>query len=201
MVATIGVAAISLTAQEGSTEIAKLIVQKNINVLRIQDGKDCIPLVLAAINGNEVPGVKKIYEKKVIHVQALELLRIICLQISKLNVQQLKEARAYDVIIRTAKFGIIEYFKELTDSSPHLIFSVDVTNKSVGLFQVAVLNKQDKIYNFISQMGQKNNRGHVISESGNNMLHLAGFLAPPSQLDKVSGAALQMQRETQWFQV
>ncbi|KAI3951030.1 hypothetical protein MKW92_006914 [Papaver armeniacum] len=146
-------------------------------------------------------GVKRIYEKKVIHVQALELLRVVCLQISKLNVQQLEEARAYDVIIRTAKFGIIEYFKELLDSSPHLLFSVDASNSRVGLFQVAVLNRQDKIYNFISKMGEKKNRAHVISDSGNNMLHLAGFLAPPSQLDKVSGAALQMQREIQWFQV
>ncbi|KAI3834705.1 hypothetical protein MKX03_000314 [Papaver bracteatum] len=326
-------AAIALTAQEGSIEIAKLMVEKNINVLRLQDGKGSIPLVLAATNGNEgmlrylysvtpkdeldhksgkngatfltaavtadiydvslevlqrypqlaiapdldgnnvinvlstkpcsfpsgnrhgflrqfiytsipveldylsrdadpsghsiqissepkvqtiskarqhglvwkalillVPGVKRIYEKKVIHVQSLELLRVVCLKISKLNVQQLEEARAYDVIIRTAKFGIIEYFKELLDSSPHLLFSVDTLNSSVGLFQVAVLNRQDKIYNFISKMGEKKNRAHVISDSGNNMLHLAGFLAPPSQLDRVSGAALQMQREIQWFQ-
>ncbi|MCL7036743.1 hypothetical protein MKW94_029056, partial [Papaver nudicaule] len=147
-----------------------------------------------------VPGVKRLYEKKVMHVQALELLRVIGLQISNMNVQQLKEARAYDAVVRTAKFGIIEYFKELTDSCPHLIFSVDVSNENIGLFQVAVLNRQDKIYNFISQMGEKKNRAHVISSSGNNMLHLAGFLAPPSQLDKVSGAALQMQREIQWFQ-
>ncbi|KAI3951031.1 hypothetical protein MKW92_006915 [Papaver armeniacum] len=328
-----GTAAISLTAQEGSIEIAKLMVEKNINVLRLQDGKDSIPLVLAATNGNEgmlrylysvtpkdeldpksgkngatfltaavtadiydislevlqrypqlaiapdsdgnnvinvlsakpcsfpsgnrhgflqqfiytsipveldylsrdadpsghsiqissepkvqtiskarqhglvwkalillVPGVKRIYEKKVIHVQALELLRVVCLQISKLNAQQLTDARAYNVIIRTAMFGIIEYFKELLDSSPHLLFSVDTNNSNVGLFQIAVLNRQDKIYNFISKMGQKNNRAHVISDSGNNMLHLAGFLAPPSQLDKVSGAALKMQREIQWFQ-
>ncbi|XP_026458157.1 uncharacterized protein LOC113358721 isoform X2 [Papaver somniferum] len=328
-----GSAAIALTAQEGSIEIAKLMVEKNINVLRLKDGKDNIPLVLAATNGNEgmlrylysvtpkdeldpksgkngatfltaavsadiydvslevlqrypqlaiapdsdgnnvinvlsakpcsfpsgnrhgflqqfiytsipveldylsraadpsghsiqissepkvqtiskarqhglvwkalillVPGVKKIYEKKVIHVQALELLRVVCLQISKLNVQQLLEARAYDAIVRTARFGIIEYFKELLDSSPNLIFCVDVRNSNVGLFQVAVLNRQDKIHNFISKMGQKNNRAHVISDSGNTMLHLAGFLAPPSQLDRVSGAALQMQREIQWFQ-
>ncbi|KAI3834704.1 hypothetical protein MKX03_000313 [Papaver bracteatum] len=327
-----GTAAIALTAQEGSIEIAKPMVEKNINVLRLQDGKGSIPLVLAATNGNEgmlrylysvtpkdeldpksgkngatfltaavtadiydvslevlqrypelaiapdldgnnvinvlstkpcsfpsgnrhgflrqfiytsipveleylsrdadpsghsiqissepkvqtiskarqhglvwkalillVPGVKRIYEKKVIHVQALELLRVVCLQISKLNAQQLEEARAYNVMIRTAMFGIIEYFKELLDSSPHLIFSVD-KNNGRGLFQVAVLNRQDKIYNFISKMGQKKNRAHVISDSGNNMLHIAGFLAPPSQLDRVSGAALQMQREIQWFQ-
>ncbi|XP_022893907.1 uncharacterized protein LOC111408365 isoform X2 [Olea europaea var. sylvestris] len=33
----------------------------------------------------------------------------------------------------------------------------------------------------------------------NNHLHLAAKLSPPPQLEKVSGAALQMQRELQWF--
>ena len=34
-----------------------------------------------------------------------------------------------------------------------------------------------------------------------NLLHLAGQLAPIHKLNLVSGAALQMQRELQWFQV
>uniref|UniRef100_A0A7N0TYS2 PGG domain-containing protein n=1 Tax=Kalanchoe fedtschenkoi TaxID=63787 RepID=A0A7N0TYS2_KALFE len=36
-------------------------------------------------------------------------------------------------------------------------------------------------------------------ENGNNILHLAGRLAPSHRLRIVSGAALQMQRELQWF--
>ncbi|PON82527.1 PGG domain containing protein [Trema orientale] len=35
--------------------------------------------------------------------------------------------------------------------------------------------------------------------SGNNMLHVAGLLAPSNQLNRIQGAALQMQRELQWF--
>lgn len=45
---------------------------------------------------------------------------------------------------------------------------------------------------------------HVIIEFvifHNNILHFAGKLSPASQLDCVSGAALQMQRELQWFKV
>ncbi|XP_031259299.1 ankyrin repeat-containing protein At5g02620-like [Pistacia vera] len=34
---------------------------------------------------------------------------------------------------------------------------------------------------------------------GNNVLHLAGLLAPENQLNLVPGAALQMQHELQWF--
>ena len=37
--------------------------------------------------------------------------------------------------------------------------------------------------------------------SGNNLLHLAARLAPSSKLNLISGAALQIQRELQWFKV
>ncbi|KAI3886133.1 hypothetical protein MKX03_023386 [Papaver bracteatum] len=148
-----------------------------------------------------VPGIRKIYEKKVIHVQVMELLKIICPQISKLSVQQLQDSGVYDAIFDTTNLGIIEYFKELISSSPHLIYSCNSDKGEIGLFQEAVLARQHNIYNFISQMRVKNDRATVISHTaGNNMFHLAGFLAPPSQLEKVSGAALQMQREIQWFQ-
>jgi hypothetical protein len=33
------------------------------------------------------------------------------------------------------------------------------------------------------------------------LLHLAAKLSPPSQLARISGAALQMQRELQWYKV
>ncbi|KAK3009667.1 hypothetical protein RJ639_013843, partial [Escallonia herrerae] len=39
----------------------------------------------------------------------------------------------------------------------------------------------------------------LIDNSGNTILHLVAQLAPPHKLDLVSGAALQMQRELQWF--
>ncbi|XP_076930077.1 uncharacterized protein LOC143594724 [Bidens hawaiensis] len=34
---------------------------------------------------------------------------------------------------------------------------------------------------------------------GNNLLHLAGRMEPPDKLNRISGAALQIQRELQWF--
>ncbi|KAI3827107.1 hypothetical protein L1987_01171 [Smallanthus sonchifolius] len=39
-----------------------------------------------------------------------------------------------------------------------------------------------------------------VDKEGNNLLHLAGELAPTDKLNMVKGAALQMQRELQWFQ-
>ncbi|KAI3847501.1 hypothetical protein MKX03_029208 [Papaver bracteatum] len=145
-----------------------------------------------------VPGVRQIYEKKVIHVQALEIVKAICPQLSNLTDAQLIEVGAVSSITNTAAFGIIEYFKELINSSPYLMSSSNMNGS--GLIQVAVMYRQEKIYNFMSQMGQKNEMAACIDNLGNNILHFAGVLAPAFQLDKVSGAALQMQREIQWFQ-
>ncbi|GKV29726.1 hypothetical protein SLEP1_g38629 [Rubroshorea leprosula] len=39
----------------------------------------------------------------------------------------------------------------------------------------------------------------TFADKDNNMLHPTGKLAPNSQLSRISGAALQMQRELQWF--
>ncbi|KAI3959438.1 hypothetical protein MKW98_019028 [Papaver atlanticum] len=145
-----------------------------------------------------VPGVRQIYDKKVIHVQALEIVKAICPQLSNLTDAQLIEVGAVSSITNTAAFGIIEYFKELINSSPYLMSSSNINGS--GLIQVAVMHRQEKIYNFMSQMGQKNEMAACIDNFGNNILHFAGVLAPAFQLDKVSGAALQMQREIQWFQ-
>ncbi|KAI3908906.1 hypothetical protein MKW92_053215 [Papaver armeniacum] len=147
----------------------------------------------------EVPGVKQIYEKKVRHAQVHELLKVIISQISNLNIQRLKASGAYTAVIYTARYGIIEYFKELINSCPGLIHTVSNDKDGIVLFHEAVLARQHKIYNFISQMGVKNDLALRTSLTNNNMLHLAGFLAPMSQLERVSGAALQMQREIQWF--
>ncbi|MCL7042350.1 hypothetical protein MKW94_002457, partial [Papaver nudicaule] len=316
-----GVTALSQTAVTGSIEIAKLMVEKNKNLLRIKNSYNFVPLVVSAINGNEVllrylysetpkeeldpragingaafltslimadiydvaldvlqrypklatspdtegmtiinmlsikpsafpsgnrygfwqqliytcipvelehlvrdverdelqkfsqvrehglvwkalkllvPGVRQIHEKKVIHVQALELVKVICPQLSNLTDPQLIEAGALSSILNTANFGIIEYFKELINSSPFLITAENMNG--AGLMQIAVMNRQEKIYNFMSQMGQKNQMAAGKDNFGHNILHFAGVLAPPFQLDKVSGAALQMQREIQWFQ-
>ncbi|KAI3991877.1 hypothetical protein MKX01_012822 [Papaver californicum] len=146
-----------------------------------------------------VPGVRKIYEKKVIHVQALELVKLICPQLSNLTDLHLVEVGALGSILNTVSHGIIEYFEELINSSPYLISAANING--AGLMQLAVMNRQEKIYNFMSQMGQRNDRAACIDNFGNNILHFAGVLAPAPQLDKVSGAALQMQREIQWFQV
>ena len=42
---------------------------------------------------------------------------------------------------------------------------------------------------------------HIDKQTGDNILHIAAKLAPPHRLHTITGAALQMQRELQWFKV
>ena len=69
------------------------------------------------------------------------------------------------------------------------------------IFLVAITECQEKVYNFLYQIS-----GHKVFlaidwMNGDNALHLAGRLAPSHRLNKITGAALQMQRELQWFKV
>ncbi|KAK1437956.1 hypothetical protein QVD17_03756 [Tagetes erecta] len=66
----------------------------------------------------------------------------------------------------------------------------------------AIKQRQEKVYNFVHQMsGHKVFAATLHDEKENeNLLHIAAKLAPPHRLNVVTGAALQMQRELQWFQ-
>ncbi|CAB4299285.1 unnamed protein product [Prunus armeniaca] len=71
---------------------------------------------------------------------------------------------------------------------------------------VNVENLEEKLGNqnisssvFGLTQGPSSSLRKLLDASGNDMLHLAGMLSPTEKLDRISGAALQMQRERQWF--
>ena len=107
------------------------------------------------------------------------------------------------LLFDAAELGNVEFLIILILAYPDLIWKVDQNNRS--LFHTAVLYIQEAIFNLIYEIGaikdliaaykDKNNTDN------NNILHLAGILAPLSRRQIVSGAALQMQRELLWFQV
>ncbi|XP_021825764.1 ankyrin repeat-containing protein NPR4-like [Prunus avium] len=63
----------------------------------------------------------------------------------------------------------------------------------------AIPDFHEKVYSLIYGVDQRNLIATFSDASGNDMLHLAGMLSPTEKLDRISGAALQMQRERQWF--
>ena len=98
------------------------------------------------------------------------------------------------------KSGSLEFLIILIRAYPDLIWKVDQNNRS--LFHSAVLYRQEAIFNLIYEIGAiKDLIAAYKDDKKNNILHLAGNLAPPCRLQIVSGAALQMQRELLWFKV
>ncbi|KAI3957251.1 hypothetical protein MKW92_020875 [Papaver armeniacum] len=88
-------------------------------------------------------------------------------------------------------------FEILIDTNPYLLESFK-DEHGRGLFQIAIMYRQDSIFRYISQMGQRNQNLDLFDNYRNNALHCAAFWDPSSKL--VHGPALQMQRELQWFQ-
>ncbi|KAF3962046.1 hypothetical protein CMV_013399 [Castanea mollissima] len=102
------------------------------------------------------------------------------------------------VLFDAAKFGNAEFLNILISSYPDIIWIADNQNRS--LFHIAVLNRQESVFNLIYEIAAvKEIILTYVDDKNENILHLAGYLAPSSRLNIVSGAALQMQRELLWF--
>ncbi|XP_031286856.1 uncharacterized protein LOC116145543 [Pistacia vera] len=145
-----------------------------------------------------VPAIMSMYELKLTHVQAQELLSCICKEISSQGESQFEKVGVKKVIFKAIKHGIVEIITEIMKHYPDIIWCYDDYNRHIFLY--ATLQRQEKIFSLIYTIGaKKSSVATSWDKSHNNILHQAAYLAPPSQLDRVAGAALQMQRELQWF--
>nr|XP_043610435.1 ankyrin repeat-containing protein ITN1-like isoform X2 [Erigeron canadensis] len=144
-----------------------------------------------------VPHITHIQTMKLVHHQAVALVKCLCQEISALNLQS-NSMHYSNPIVEAASNGAYEVVQEIADTFPQAIWYSD----SVGHFmiQLAILHRCEKVYNLTYQMSDHKHFHKTLKDSdNNNLLHLAGKLAPPHKLNLVSGAALQMQRELQWF--
>ncbi|XP_038689765.1 ankyrin repeat-containing protein ITN1-like [Tripterygium wilfordii] len=147
----------------------------------------------------EFIGIKKIYETKLIHVQALQLLRHICRESSDpIDAEQYEEITT--ALFRAVKNGITEIIVEIIQEYPDMMWKRTNDYKR-DIFQYAIEKRQEKVFSLIYGLdARKVPLITSVDSHQNNMLHIAGYLAPPTQLAHISGAALQLQRELQWFQ-
>nr|GMC50081.1 ankyrin repeat-containing protein ITN1-like [Ipomoea batatas] len=144
-----------------------------------------------------VPLVKSLHDKKLMHFQAMELVRSLCTEVIHTN--NMKSALIYKpAIILGATLGIYEIVEEILKAFPSAIWSLD--REHHDLFQIAVMNRRENIFNLLRELDEHT---HLVTQNidtnDNTILHLAGKLAPPHRLNLVTGAALQMQRELQWY--
>ncbi|KAK4593416.1 hypothetical protein RGQ29_017504 [Quercus rubra] len=143
-------------------------------------------------------GIEHLYEMKLAHFLSRELLSRMKDQILISNDQQRTTCDVDGAILRAIKEGIFEFFFEMVKADPQYLWSSD--EKSANTFSVAVQYRHAKIFSLIYGLDIKSALTSSVDPSNeNNLLHMAGMLAPSTSINDIPGAALQMQRELQWF--
>ena len=137
---------------------------------------------------------------KLAYSQSCELLKLMTEQMLKSKAQQRATYNVRDVVCRAVIGGIFEIVFDIVKADPQLVWGYG--SKSRNIFSIAVQYRQAKIFSLIYGLHFKIALASARdSPNGNNLLHMAGMSAPSTSLDHIAGAALQMQRELQWFKV
>ncbi|KAJ0639100.1 putative ankyrin repeat-containing domain, PGG domain, ankyrin repeat-containing domain superfamily [Helianthus annuus] len=157
--------------------------------------------------------IKRIENKKKNLDDARLVLGCVCDAIDKLEKSGSDQSLYTEVIRRLKKSGtdhpyytrpileaacqnVYEVVDKILLRSPKAIQSSDKSGYDIIL--LAILNRSEKIYNLIYDIGERKNLYRIYNDSfKNNILHLTGRLAPSSVLNQRTGAALQLQRELQ----
>lgn len=142
------------------------------------------------------PLINGIGDLKLIHKQTDQLTKAICTTIM--------DTRDYTTVwevlgpatYAAAIYGIHELVEECLRCYPGLIWF-----KSEGSFLIfnAIKYRQVKVYNLVYQMTSHVAFAAANVIDGENALHIVARIALPHRLSTVTGAALQMQCELQWF--
>ncbi|CAI9277550.1 unnamed protein product [Lactuca saligna] len=146
-----------------------------------------------------VPHIKHLLEEKAKHNEALVVLKRICQEVCTITTESEICKQYCDAMKFAVNNDTPEVIEEIIKSFPYAIWTkID----GYSLIQVAIRNRSEKVYNFLLCHLSYDKYAHQQrrDKDDNNLLHLAAKLAPVHKLNLVSGAALQMQRELQWFE-
>ncbi|KAL0337217.1 UNVERIFIED_CONTAM: hypothetical protein Scaly_1996800 [Sesamum calycinum] len=189
-----------------NTSALRRLLQRSL-LLLVNDastsGNDAFPLFFEfASHAIEIRdglvAIKSIKEKTLLKQQALKLVKCLCKEVELLSFMEAKDIY-FDAIMVAAQLGIHEVVEEIVGTFPSAIYCL-TPGSNQYIFHVAVENRSEHVYNLIYQMSDHKHLYSDLQDSnGNNLLHLAGKLAPPHKLNEISGAALQMQHEIQWY--
>ncbi|KAI9074495.1 hypothetical protein K1719_043557 [Acacia pycnantha] len=146
---------------------------------------------------NNLSGMKEIYKMKQQHAQAAEILNLVCENVKSSDKDKMEKTVA--ALFDAARAEKVEFLLRVTKANPKLAMRFTSSLHLGHVFFDAVKHRRVEIFNLLR--GFRFN--HVLATAMNrdkvNFLDLAASLGPPSYLNRISGAALQMQRELQWF--
>ncbi|WCJ41373.1 Ankyrin repeat family protein [Euphorbia peplus] len=145
-------------------------------------------------NGRKFGFLQDVHNTIIMKKQAKELLTLLISEAYGANpsIAHLIRAKA---TLTAARYGTHEIVRESIKSDPNIVYCADTLEHS--FVHTAILYRHENVFNLLHQLGVFSNLiTSSVDKFGDNMLHLAGKLVPSK---KISGAALQMQRELQWF--
>ncbi|PWA38762.1 ankyrin repeat-containing domain, PGG domain, Gag-polypeptide of LTR copia-type [Artemisia annua] len=156
-------------------------------------------LPFALLSVKTIEPITHIQKKKEEMDEAEKVLELVCNEIDKLEYAGTHHPYYTRPILEAACQNAHKVVDEILYRAPEAILSTD--KSGYDIIQLAVLHRSERIYNLIYDIGERKNLYRTIVDSSkNNMLHLAGRLAPSHVLNQTTGAALQLQRELQWRQ-
>lgn len=151
------------------------------------------------------PSIKNIHDMKVKHSQSKLLTELICERVTEVDDSNKVLRILGSAAFAAVQHGIPEVVKECIVKYPDICWYKRDNPDNPGesyLSLEAITQRQEQVYNVIWQLfDHKVFQATLIDENMENSLHKAGMLAPPHRLNVVNGAALQMQRELQWYKV
>ncbi|GKV28739.1 hypothetical protein SLEP1_g37752 [Rubroshorea leprosula] len=145
-------------------------------------------------------GIKQIRDLKLRHLYAEKVLCCMCKHASTFELSRHRDDYAVgEALFKATKKGIDKFVTELWKANPAFGFITNQENRLA--LMVAVQHRQEKVFNLIYGLNKAwwaENLNREDSD-GNNILHVAGVLAPSFERVGISSPALQMQRELQWY--
>ncbi|KAI3867153.1 hypothetical protein MKX03_021011 [Papaver bracteatum] len=138
-----------------------------------------------------VPHVKQLYNKKLMHQQAVALVKygLTRLYESKNNLQLQNYFSNSNIMSTAIKYGSTEFVLECLGTFSFLIYHPDL---SLKISKMVIEERNVKMFNYICEQNEKLIRDRLSFSD-------AATLASTRQLNSVPGAAFQVQKQMQWF--
>lgn len=149
-------------------------------------------------------GFSGIYDKKMMNIFAREVVKFLWEYI----VEEFQEKEMLEFIKHPTRLlhdatraENVEFLILLINLYPDIVWEEDDEGKTI--FDVAIENRLENVFNLIDEIGGLNEFAmkHRLTNRNYSMLHTVANLATPNNLNRVTGAAFQMQRELLWFKV
>ncbi|KAF6140385.1 hypothetical protein GIB67_013154 [Kingdonia uniflora] len=173
----------------------KSVTTFKVSKKSLKDGKDWAFMIKIM----PVSFIMEVHRTKLMHYRAEKLAQCICIAVSGLEDQ----AKISDLVnmpfLDAAESGAVEFISACLRHFPALMW---IHYKSHTILHYCIINRQEKVFKLLHHKrirACQNSLAAYQDQNGNTILHLAAKLAPPEKLKAVSGAALQMQREIQWY--